>query len=73
MENNNHKKITQGQKIIPFLWFDGNAEEAMNFYTSVFKNSKIINVRHYREQAPAGVTGKVMMAHSKLKDRHFTY
>lgn len=29
------------QKVTPFLWFDGNAEEAMNFYTSIFKNSKI--------------------------------
>jgi predicted 3-demethylubiquinone-9 3-methyltransferase (glyoxalase superfamily) len=29
------------QKITPFLWFDGKAEEAMNFYTSIFKNSKI--------------------------------
>ncbi len=32
------------QKITPFLWFDGNAEEAMNFYTSVFENSKVVNV-----------------------------
>ena len=31
------------QKITPFLWFDSNAEEAMNFYISVFKNSKIIS------------------------------
>ena len=33
------------QKITPFLWFDDKAEEAMNFYTSIFKNSKI--VKHY--------------------------
>ena len=32
------------QKITPFLWFNDNAEEAMNFYTSVFKNSKIVNI-----------------------------
>jgi predicted 3-demethylubiquinone-9 3-methyltransferase (glyoxalase superfamily) len=32
------------QKITPFLWFDGNAEEAMNFYVSIFKNSKIVSV-----------------------------
>jgi predicted 3-demethylubiquinone-9 3-methyltransferase (glyoxalase superfamily) len=32
------------QKITPFLWFDGKAEEAMNFYVSVFKNSKIVSV-----------------------------
>ena len=32
------------QKITPFLWFNDNAEEAMNFYVSIFKNSKILNV-----------------------------
>ena len=32
------------QKITPFLWFDGNAEEAMNFYVSVFKNSTVVSV-----------------------------
>ena len=32
------------QKIIPFLWFDGKAKDAMNFYTSIFKNSKLINL-----------------------------
>lgn len=32
------------QKITPFLWFDGKAEEAMNFYVSIFKNSKIVKV-----------------------------
>ena len=36
------------QKITPFLWFDGNAEEAVNFYTSVFKNSKVTNVARIR-------------------------
>ncbi|TCP58155.1 putative 3-demethylubiquinone-9 3-methyltransferase (glyoxalase superfamily) [Tumebacillus sp. BK434] len=33
------------QKITPFLWFDGNAEEAMNYYTSIFKNSKITSLQ----------------------------
>lgn len=37
------------QKIIPFLWFDNNAQEAVNFYTSVFKNSKIGFISHYDE------------------------
>lgn len=32
------------QKITPFLWFDNNAEEAANFYVSIFKNSKVLNV-----------------------------
>ena len=44
------------QQISPFLWFDGNAEEAVNFYTSVFKNSKIESMTRYDEQA-AKATG----------------
>ena len=32
------------QKITPFLWFDGKAEEAMNYYVSIFKNSKVLSV-----------------------------
>jgi predicted 3-demethylubiquinone-9 3-methyltransferase (glyoxalase superfamily) len=47
------------QKITPFLWFDGNAEEAMNLYVSVFKNSKIVNVRRYGDAGP-GPKGTVM-------------
>lgn len=38
------KKIENGQKITPFLWFNGNAEEAVNFYVSIFKNSSVISV-----------------------------
>lgn len=38
------------QKITPFLWFDGNAEEAMNFYTSVFKNAKVKNISKAGDQ-----------------------
>jgi predicted 3-demethylubiquinone-9 3-methyltransferase (glyoxalase superfamily) len=38
------------QKITPFLWFDDQAEEAANFYTSVFKNSKIGKIAHYGEE-----------------------
>jgi predicted 3-demethylubiquinone-9 3-methyltransferase (glyoxalase superfamily) len=41
------------QKITPFLWFDSNAEEAAKFYTSIFKNSKIIDIAHYGESAAA--------------------
>lgn len=40
------------QKISPFLWFDNQAEEAMNLYVSVFKNSRIIDVRRYPEGGP---------------------
>ena len=40
------------QKVIPFLWYDGKAEEAINLYTSVFKNSKIINITYWGEGSP---------------------
>jgi predicted 3-demethylubiquinone-9 3-methyltransferase (glyoxalase superfamily) len=40
------------QKITPFLWFDHQAEEAANFYTSLFKNSKITGVSRYGEGSP---------------------
>ncbi|HEX9129707.1 MAG TPA: VOC family protein [Gemmatimonadaceae bacterium] len=59
------QKIT-AQKITPFLWFDGNAEEAMNFYVSVFKNSKIVNVSRY-----GGPTGMVISATFQLAGQQF--
>lgn len=40
------------QKITPFLWFNDNAEEAVNYYCSIFKNSRIIEVTRYEEGAP---------------------
>jgi prepilin-type processing-associated H-X9-DG protein len=40
------------QKITPFLWFDGHVEEAMNFYVSLFKNSKVGRVTRYGEAGP---------------------
>src|SRR2546422_11541971 len=40
------------QKIVPFLWFDGKAEEAMNFYVSIFKNSKVLSVTRYGAAGP---------------------
>ena len=40
------------QKITPFLWFNNNAEEAMNFYVSIFKNSKIVSVRRQGKNGP---------------------
>src|SRR5450432_2758374 len=42
--SNQGPSVSSSQKIIPFLWFDNQAEEAADFYTSVFKNSKITNV-----------------------------
>jgi predicted 3-demethylubiquinone-9 3-methyltransferase (glyoxalase superfamily) len=38
------------QKITPFLWFDGQAEDAVKFYTSIFKGSKIGRILHYGEE-----------------------
>ena len=58
------------QKIIPFLWFDNNAEEATNFYTSIFKNSKVKNVRRYGEAGP-GKPGSVMTATFELEGQQF--
>lgn len=59
------------QKITPFLWFDGNAGEAMNFYTSIFKNSKIGGVTRYGEAGP-GPKGSVMTASFELEGQVFT-
>jgi len=47
------------QKITPFLWFDSKAEEAMNFYVSIFKNSKVGHVTRYGDGGP-GPKGSVM-------------
>lgn len=58
------------QKITPFLWFDGKAEEAMNFYTSIFKNSKIGDIRRYGEAGP-GPAGTVMSASFELDGQEF--
>ena len=59
------------QKITPFLWFDGNAEEAMNFYTSIFKNAKVGNVSRYGEAGP-GPAGSVLTASFELEGLQFT-
>ena len=58
------------QKITPFLWFDHQAEEAMNFYASIFKNSKIGNVTRYGEAGP-GPEGSVMTATFELEGQEF--
>jgi predicted 3-demethylubiquinone-9 3-methyltransferase (glyoxalase superfamily) len=58
------------QKITPFLWFDKNAEEAVNFYTSVFKNSKIETIARYGEEGP-GESGSVMTAVFELFGQRF--
>ena len=59
------------QKITPFLWFDDQAEEAMNLYVSLFKNSKILSVTRYGEGGP-GPQGTVMTATFQLDGQEFT-
>ena len=58
------------QKITPFLWFDGNAEEAMNLYVSVFRNSRIVRVSRYGDAGP-GPKGSVMTATFELEGQQF--
>ena len=58
------------KKITPFLWFDGKAEEAMNFYISIFKNSKVVSVTRYGETGP-GPKGTVMTAKFELNGQEF--
>jgi predicted 3-demethylubiquinone-9 3-methyltransferase (glyoxalase superfamily) len=58
------------QKITPFLWFDGKAEEAMNFYASIFKHSKIGTVTRYGDAGP-GPKGAVMSATFQHEGQEF--
>jgi predicted 3-demethylubiquinone-9 3-methyltransferase (glyoxalase superfamily) len=58
------------QKITPNLWFDTEAEEAAGFYTSVFKNSRIVNVTHYTEAGPREA-GMVMTVEFELDGQRF--
>ena len=57
-------------KITPFLWFDNQAEEAANFYVSIFKNSKIVNIARYGEAGP-GPAGTVMTVTFQLEGQEF--
>jgi predicted 3-demethylubiquinone-9 3-methyltransferase (glyoxalase superfamily) len=59
------------QKITPFLWFNDQAEQAANFYTSIFKQSKVVNISRYGEAIP-GQKGKVMTVTFELGGQEFT-
>lgn len=63
------------QKIVPCLWFDKNAEEAMNFYLSVFKNSKIVSIKRYPDDIQVGpmrdMAGKVLTGIFELEGQRF--
>ncbi|MGH2359575.1 MAG: VOC family protein [bacterium] len=58
------------QSITPFLWFDDKAEEAMTFYTSIFKNSRVVSVSRYGDAGP-GAKGTVMSATFELDGQTF--
>jgi len=58
------------QTITPFLWFDDKAEEAAQFYVSIFRNSKILGVSRYGEQGP-GPKGTVMVVRFQLDGQEF--
>jgi predicted 3-demethylubiquinone-9 3-methyltransferase (glyoxalase superfamily) len=59
------------QKITPFLWFDHQAEEAANFYASIFPNSKVSKVVRYNEAGP-GPAGSAMTVQFQLEGQSFT-
>jgi predicted 3-demethylubiquinone-9 3-methyltransferase (glyoxalase superfamily) len=59
------------QKITPFLWFDNNAEEAANYYVSVFKNAKITSISRYSDAGP-GPKDTVMVVEFELDEQQFT-
>lgn len=59
------------QKISPFLWFEDNAEEAVNFYVSVFKNAKITRTQKFSDDVP-GPKGQVMTIAFELEGQEFT-
>ena len=58
------------QRITPFLWFDNNAEEAVKFYTSIFKNSKTGKIAHYGESGP-GPKGSIVTIEFELNGQKF--
>jgi predicted 3-demethylubiquinone-9 3-methyltransferase (glyoxalase superfamily) len=63
------------QKITPFLWFDKQAKEAMEFYTSIFKDGKIISIQYYPEGIEAehmkGMEGKVLTGIFEIGGQQF--
>jgi predicted 3-demethylubiquinone-9 3-methyltransferase (glyoxalase superfamily) len=63
--------MTKPKKVSTFLWFDNNAEEAVNFYVSLIENSKILGVVHYGEAGP-GPKGQVMIMSFELAGQRFT-
>jgi predicted 3-demethylubiquinone-9 3-methyltransferase (glyoxalase superfamily) len=58
------------QRITPFLWFDNQAEEAMNHYVAIFKNSRILSLSRYGDAGP-GPSGTVMTGSFELEGQEF--
>jgi predicted 3-demethylubiquinone-9 3-methyltransferase (glyoxalase superfamily) len=74
-KNKKQMKVNSMQKITPCLWFDSNAEEAVNFYTSIFKNSKIGNISRYGEagyEIHGKPAGTVLTMEFELNGQAFT-
>ena len=70
----NNENLDIMTQITPFLWFDDNAEEAVNFYTSVFKDSKIQRITRYSEAAAKATgrsKGSLMTAAFQLNGQQF--
>jgi len=57
------------QKITPCLWFDGKAEEAMNFYTAIFKDSRVTSVMRHGDAGPQGRRDRFWQRLSTSTDR----
>jgi len=69
-----NKALGVRQKITPFLWFDGNAEEAVRFYTSIFKDSKITRIQNYSaavSEVSGQPEGSVMLIEFELEGQEF--
>lgn len=67
------------QKIIPNLWFDGNAKEAVEYYVSVFPDSKVLSTKYYPNSAEEGLAdfqqdmaGKELVINFELRGQQFT-
>ena len=60
------------EKITPFLWFDDRAEQAANFYVSLFDDSEILDVSRYPEGVPGRTAGDAMTVEFRLAGRRFT-
>jgi predicted 3-demethylubiquinone-9 3-methyltransferase (glyoxalase superfamily) len=70
LEDATAQKGAPMQRIMPCLWFDGRAEEAMEFYTAIFKNSKVGRIARYGEAGP-GMPGSVMTVTFELEGQEF--